>query len=153
MVARGGYSGIFPDHTSAAYLFANAMSMSDVVLLCDLQLTSDGVGICRSDLRLENSTNIADVLPGAEKTYKVNGIPLRGWFAVDFTAEQIFSNLTGSSRASRFSLLLRKPIVPVHEFCSRQLPRASCLARTPSTVSTPSPRSTTSEDCGHIPSG
>ncbi|XP_078430735.1 glycerophosphodiester phosphodiesterase GDPDL7-like [Wolffia australiana] len=96
VVARGGYSGIFPDQTAAAFLFANAMSMSNVVLFCDLQLTKDGVGICRTDLRLDNSTNIADVFPGGAKTYDVNGSPLQGWFSIDFTALQIFSNVTAS---------------------------------------------------------
>ncbi|CAA6657783.1 unnamed protein product [Spirodela intermedia] len=77
VVARG-ILGDLPGVHRAAFLFANAMSMSDVVLFCDLQLTKDGVGICRTDLRLDNSSNIADVFPDGDQTYKVNGSPVQG---------------------------------------------------------------------------
>ncbi|CAA7393900.1 unnamed protein product [Spirodela intermedia] len=92
VVARGGYSGIFPEYTAAAFLFANAMSMSDVVLFCDLQLTKDGVGICRTDLRLDNSSNIADVFPDGDQTYKVNGSPVQGCQNV-FSRPNVFDGI------------------------------------------------------------
>ncbi|KAG0491371.1 hypothetical protein HPP92_004769 [Vanilla planifolia] len=69
-------------------------SLQDVVLFCDLQLTKDGVGICKTDLRLDNSTNIASVFPKRGNTYQVNGQQVRGWFSVDFTADELFSNVT-----------------------------------------------------------
>ncbi|GAB2289118.1 hypothetical protein Dimus_023420 [Dionaea muscipula] len=32
--------------------------------------------------------------PGGEKTYTVNGKPMKGWFAVDFYADEIFNNIS-----------------------------------------------------------
>ncbi|KAL2466946.1 Glycerophosphodiester phosphodiesterase GDPDL3 [Abeliophyllum distichum] len=54
VIARGGFSGIFPDSGSYAYQLAVQLSLPDVVVWCDVQLTKDGVGICFPDLRLEN---------------------------------------------------------------------------------------------------
>lgn len=94
VVARQGYSGIFPEASEYAYQFATTTSLMGTALLCDLQLTKDGQGICRSDLRLDNATNIEAVFPKGEKTYTVNGEPVRGWFSIDYTANQLFNNVT-----------------------------------------------------------
>ncbi|KAK1288776.1 putative glycerophosphoryl diester phosphodiesterase 2 [Acorus calamus] len=94
VIARGGFSGLFPDSSQFAYQFAVSTSLLDVVLFCDLQLTKDGTGICRSDLRLDNSTNIATVYPRQQKSYAVNGETIRGWFSIDFTADQLFTNVS-----------------------------------------------------------
>ncbi|ERM97414.1 glycerophosphodiester phosphodiesterase GDPDL6 [Amborella trichopoda] len=94
VIARGGFSGLFPESSDFANSFALSVSLSNVVLLCELQLTKDGRGICRSDLRLDNSTNIADVYPHNKKTYIVNGKPLQGWFAIDFLERQLFNKVT-----------------------------------------------------------
>ncbi|CAL9075451.1 unnamed protein product [Musa textilis] len=94
VVARGGFSGIFPDSSQYAYQIAQSTSLKNVVLLCDLQLTKDGGGICQSDLRLDNSTTISSVFPKGQKTYSVNGQPLTGWFSVDFTSDQIYNNVS-----------------------------------------------------------
>ncbi|XP_020582767.1 LOW QUALITY PROTEIN: glycerophosphodiester phosphodiesterase GDPDL7-like [Phalaenopsis equestris] len=94
VVARGGFSGIFPESSSYAYDSAkSASSLHNVVVLCDLQLTKDSIGICKSDLRLDNSTNIATIFPKRGNTYRVNGQAVRGWFSVDFTAEELFTNV------------------------------------------------------------
>ncbi|CAL9127457.1 unnamed protein product [Musa acuminata var. zebrina] len=94
VVARGGFSGIFPESSQYAYQIAESTSLKNVVLLCDLQLTKDGGGICQSDLRLDNSTTISSVFPKGQKTYSVNGQPLTGWFSVDFTSDQIYNNVS-----------------------------------------------------------
>ncbi|KAF8033781.1 hypothetical protein BT93_C0134 [Corymbia citriodora subsp. variegata] len=94
VIARGGFSGIFPDSSEFAVDMAMTSSMGDVVLYCDLQLTKDGIGICQPDARLDNTTNIAMVFPKGEKTYKVNGQDLKGWFAVDYTSDELFNNVT-----------------------------------------------------------
>ncbi|XP_077230985.1 glycerophosphodiester phosphodiesterase GDPDL7-like [Tasmannia lanceolata] len=94
VIARGGYSGLFPDSSQFAYQFALSTSLSDVILFCDLQLTKDGIGICQTDLRLDNSTNIALIFPHADKTYSVNGESVRGWFSVDYTTKQLFDKIT-----------------------------------------------------------
>jgi hypothetical protein len=54
-----------------------------------VQLTKDSVGICAPDLRLDNSTSIAQDMKNKDKLYLVNGIPTRGWFTVDFTLNEL----------------------------------------------------------------
>jgi hypothetical protein len=54
-------SGLFPESSDFANQMAPATSLSDVVVLCNLQLPKDGVGICQGDIRLDNTTNIAMV--------------------------------------------------------------------------------------------
>ncbi|KDP39221.1 hypothetical protein JCGZ_00978 [Jatropha curcas] len=93
VVARGGFSGIFPDSSSYAYQLALATSVPDVVLWCDVQLTKDGVGICAPDVRLENSTDISLFFKNRESTYIVNGVSTKGWFSVDFTFSELISNI------------------------------------------------------------
>ncbi|KAI3769171.1 hypothetical protein L6452_00271 [Arctium lappa] len=85
IVARGGFSGLFPDSSFNAYTFAKITSVSDVILWCDVQLTKDNAGICFPYLNLENSSTIASVYAGRDKTYDVNGVSTKGYFPVDFT--------------------------------------------------------------------
>ncbi|KAG8086572.1 hypothetical protein GUJ93_ZPchr0010g9983 [Zizania palustris] len=94
VIARGGFSGLFPDSSQFSYQFAMSSSVHDVVLYCDLQLSSDGLGFCKSGLTLENSTLIAEVFPTRDKTYKVNGEDIHGWFSLDFTSEELYQNVT-----------------------------------------------------------
>ncbi|XP_068649216.1 glycerophosphodiester phosphodiesterase GDPDL7-like [Aristolochia californica] len=91
VIARGGYSGVFPDASSFALSFAKSTSLKDLALFCDLQMSNDGMGFCLTDLRLQNSTNIADLFPKGSKTYSVNGEDLNGWFLVDFTSKQLLN--------------------------------------------------------------
>ncbi|XP_011014752.1 PREDICTED: glycerophosphodiester phosphodiesterase GDPDL3-like [Populus euphratica] len=105
VIARGGFSGLFPDSSSVAFQFATLTSLPDVVLWCDVQLTKDGVGICAPDLRLDNSTSIAQVMKNKDKLYLVNGVPTRGWFTVDFTLNElslVFLTQGIYSRSERF---------------------------------------------------
>lgn len=105
VIARGGFSGVFPDSSSVAFQFATLTSLPDVVLWCDVQLTKDGVGICAPDLRLDNSTSIAQDMKNKDKLYLINGIPTRGWFTVDFTLNELshVSLIQGIySRSERF---------------------------------------------------
>ncbi|KAK4753046.1 hypothetical protein SAY87_021844 [Trapa incisa] len=104
VIARGGFSGMFPDSSSFAYNMALITSVSDVVVWCDVQLTKDGVGICAPFLTLENFTNIAVVFQN-QTTYLVNGVSMKGYFSIDFTFKDL-SNvyLTQGiySRSTRF---------------------------------------------------
>ncbi|KAF5199105.1 Glycerophosphodiester phosphodiesterase [Thalictrum thalictroides] len=84
VIARGGFSGLFPDSSSNAYGFAMQISLPNVVLWCDVQLTKDGVGVCLPNLVLDNGTSISG--PG-DKTYIVNGVSTKGFFSVDYTFE------------------------------------------------------------------
>ncbi|KAF5445738.1 hypothetical protein F2P56_034768 [Juglans regia] len=94
VIARGGFSGLFPESSSFANQMAQTLSLPDTVLFCNLQLTKDGIGICLSDIRLDNSTNIAMVYPKGQKTYDVNGKQVHGWFAVDYTIDQLLNNVS-----------------------------------------------------------
>ncbi|KAJ0984392.1 hypothetical protein J5N97_002748 [Dioscorea zingiberensis] len=90
VIARGGYSGIFPESSQFAYQFAISTSLPDLVLFCDLQLTKDGVGFCHSGLKLDNSTNISQAFPKGQTTYSVNGEVATGWFGIDYVSKALF---------------------------------------------------------------
>lgn len=89
VVARGGFSGIFPDSSLNAYGLAVQIGLSDSLVWCDLQLTKDGSGICFPDIRLENASDIDLVYPKGRKTYLVNGVSTPGWFSVDFNLKDL----------------------------------------------------------------
>jgi hypothetical protein len=54
-------------------------------------MTKDGVGMCLSDMTLDNSTDIQSIFPKGQKTYTINGEDVRGWFSIDFTSDQLFN--------------------------------------------------------------
>ncbi|XP_008227060.1 PREDICTED: glycerophosphodiester phosphodiesterase GDPDL3 [Prunus mume] len=91
VIARGGFSGLFPGFSTAAFNLALVTSVPDVVLWCDVQLTRDGAGICFPDLLLNNNSDIEAVFPKKDKTYLVNGVSTRGWFTVDYTFNDLAS--------------------------------------------------------------
>lgn len=93
VIARGGLSGVFPESSPFANQMATSAGVFNTALYCNLQLTKDGIGICLTDLRLQNSTTIEDVFPKAFKYYKVNGKTVRGWFSVDYMSEDLFSKV------------------------------------------------------------
>ena len=89
VIARGGFSGLFPDSSLNAYQFASAVSVPDLVLWCDVQLTKDAVGICFPSLDLQNSSVIKQAFPNASNTYAVNGVSTQGYFSIDFTFQDL----------------------------------------------------------------
>lgn len=111
VIARGGFSGLFPESCQYANLVGVQQSLSGSALFCNLQQSKDGVGFCHTDIRLDNITNIATIYPKSQKTYKVNGQDLTGWYPMDFTSEQLFSNVTSKANlvlnvySSRFSMV------------------------------------------------
>lgn len=105
VVAKGGFSGLFPESSSMANQNALATSLSDVVLYCNLQLTKDGIGVCLSDIKLDNNTNVPDIYPKGQKTYTINGQSVRGWFALDFTIDQLFNKVTCKFNYASFVVL------------------------------------------------
>lgn len=94
VIARGGFSGLFPGFSSAAYNLALITSVPDVVLYCDVQLTKDAAGICFPDLLLNNNSNVDQVFEKKEKTYPVNGFPTKGWFSIDYSLKDL-ANIFG----------------------------------------------------------
>ncbi|KAL3508420.1 hypothetical protein ACH5RR_027821 [Cinchona calisaya] len=105
VVARGGFSGLFPDSSINAYILTIQTSLPDVVLWCDVQLTKDEAGICFPDLKLDNASDVSNLFTNRQSTYLVNGVPTKGWFSIDYTLKdlQLISLSQGIySRTNRF---------------------------------------------------
>ncbi|XP_017436989.1 glycerophosphodiester phosphodiesterase GDPDL3-like [Vigna angularis] len=106
VIARGGFSGIYPDSSDFAYSLAAQTSLANVILWCDVQLTKDGEGICIPSIKLENATDIGHISEFKSKTYSVNGVQTSGYFSVDYTLKELLSNVLliqgDYTRTSRF---------------------------------------------------
>ncbi|PIM99215.1 Glycerophosphoryl diester phosphodiesterase [Handroanthus impetiginosus] len=89
VIARGGFSGIFPDSSIYAYSVAVQTGLPNLHVWCDVQLTRDGAGICFPDIRMENASDIDNVYSNRSHTYLVNGVSTQAWFSVDFTLEEL----------------------------------------------------------------
>ncbi|KAL8093082.1 hypothetical protein AgCh_035099 [Apium graveolens] len=90
-IARGGFSGIFPDSSMTGYTLALITGLPDMILWCDVQLTSDGAGICFPELTLNNGSDIGGLFNESSNTYLVNGVSRTGWFSVDFTLDALIN--------------------------------------------------------------
>ncbi|KAJ4841991.1 hypothetical protein Tsubulata_005423 [Turnera subulata] len=91
VIARGGFSGMFPYGSANAFQLASYASVPDLVVWCNVQLTKDGFGVCLPELLMQNATNVAAEFPDREKAYPVNGVPTSGYFTVDFTYYELGS--------------------------------------------------------------
>ncbi|XAR56756.1 Glycerophosphodiester phosphodiesterase [Bertholletia excelsa] len=89
VIARGGFSGLFPDSSSSAYLLAGLVSLPNVIFWCDVQLTKDGKGICFPYPWLNNGSDITSWYPNRTNTYSINGVSTEGSFSVDFTLDEL----------------------------------------------------------------
>ncbi|KAL8509839.1 hypothetical protein ACS0TY_016891 [Phlomoides rotata] len=124
VIARGGFSGIFPDSSWFAYSLAVQTGLPNVHMWCDVQLTKDGAGICFPDTRLDNSSDIDIMYKNRKKTYVINGASVDGWFSVDFTLKELASvNLKQRiySRPPNFDGILN-PILTVDDMVSQIKP-------------------------------
>jgi glycerophosphoryl diester phosphodiesterase len=103
LIAHRGASAYAPEHTLAAYRLAIEQGADYVEQ--DLQITKDGVLICLHDAALGRTTDAEQVFPGRAATRNAAGKTQRGWYAVDFTLEEIRRLDAGSwfSRANRFA--------------------------------------------------
>ncbi|KAM3752102.1 hypothetical protein ACB098_04G163700 [Castanea mollissima] len=59
-----------------SYILALLVRVPSVVLWCDMQLTKDGIGICAPDVRLNNSTDIADFFAHLDQNASAQVNPL-----------------------------------------------------------------------------
>ncbi|HSE35807.1 MAG TPA: glycerophosphodiester phosphodiesterase family protein [Blastocatellia bacterium] len=105
LIAHRGASAYAPEHTLAAYELAIAQGADFVEQ--DLQVTKDGALICLHDPDLGRTTNVSEVFP-ARQTMRdpfETGTPKRGWYAVDFTLDEIKRLDAGSwfNRANPFA--------------------------------------------------
>ncbi|ONK70122.1 uncharacterized protein A4U43_C05F30490 [Asparagus officinalis] len=117
VVAKGGFSGLFPDSSSDAFGFTYLAGSPDTITWCDVQLTKDGVGVCLPSMTLDNCTNIQFFAPNGTNTYSVDGVPTSGWFSVDYdfkTLGQVSVLRSTLSRSDKFDATLY-PILTVEE--------------------------------------
>ncbi|XP_066380350.1 glycerophosphodiester phosphodiesterase GDPDL4-like [Miscanthus floridulus] len=118
VIAKGGFSGVFPDSSQDAYSFAKDASAPGTAMWCDVQLTKDGVGVCLRDINMNNCTTVGQAYPARKRTYVIDGVHKSGWFVSDFTINELRSAvyLTQSiwSRTERFDAIY--PIVSVTDF-------------------------------------
>ncbi|CAN6268208.1 unnamed protein product [Urochloa humidicola] len=113
IVAKGGFSGLFPDSSEYAYGFVQSVSSPDTILYCDVRLTKDEVGICLPDIKMDNCTDIASFYTQGQKSYLVNGAPTSGWFSVDYNntdLRQVSLMQSIGSRSPRFDSNFYPPL-------------------------------------------
>ncbi|XP_054797527.1 glycerophosphodiester phosphodiesterase GDPDL4-like [Prosopis cineraria] len=124
VIARGGFSGIFPDSSLAAYNLALITSVPNVISWCDVQLTKDSAGICLPDIKLDNASDISGVFQNKSTTYLVNGVPTRGYFSVDYTIKDLSQVVLSQGVYSRTNKFDGNafPIFTVEEFVKQVAP-------------------------------
>ncbi|ONK79062.1 uncharacterized protein A4U43_C01F2510 [Asparagus officinalis] len=117
VVAKGGFSGIFPESSSDAFQATYLSGSPDTITWCGVQLTKDGTGICIPSMLLDTCTSIQVVFPNETSTYSVDGVPTSGWFSVDYdfqSLEQVSVIRSILSRSDKFDFNAY-PILPVEE--------------------------------------
>lgn len=92
IIARGGFTGLFPEGSSDAIGISQDIS----IFLCNLHFTKDIGAFCVTGIKLDNTTNIAMFDP-KEKTYNINGKDVQGHFLVDYTGAQIDQNVSSET--------------------------------------------------------
>ncbi|GAB4112334.1 MAG: glycerophosphodiester phosphodiesterase [Acidobacteriota bacterium] len=101
LIAHRGASAYAPEHTAEAYELAIRQGADYIEP--DLQMTRDGVFVCLHDPTLDRTTDVETRFPGRRATRVLGGEPVEGWFAADFTLEEIKSLDAGSWFDPRFS--------------------------------------------------
>lgn len=89
MVAHRGASGYRPEHTRASYELA--VELGADFIEPDLVMTRDGVLVDRHEPDVSETTDVADhpELADRRRTKLVDGKPVTGWFAEDFTLTEL----------------------------------------------------------------
>jgi glycerophosphoryl diester phosphodiesterase len=89
VIGHRGASGYLPEHTLEAYTLAIGRGANFIEP--DLVSTKDGVLIARHEVKITQTTDVANHPEFADRrTNKViDGIPEEGWFADDFTLAEI----------------------------------------------------------------
>ena len=87
IIAHRGASGYRPEHTLEAYTLAITQGADYVEP--DLVSTKDGVLICRHECLLTETTDVADKFPERKRSLVIDGRKVAGWFALDFTVDEI----------------------------------------------------------------
>lgn len=95
VIARGGFSGFYPDSSAVAFEFATMNSISGTILYCNVHFTKDNQAFCTTHINLEETTNIATFDPKGAKKYNINGFERKGYFGIDYTYEELVKNVFG----------------------------------------------------------
>lgn len=100
VIAHRGASGHRPEHTLAGYELAYRLGADSVEL--DVVATKDGVLVCRHDLDLSRTTDVAErpELAHLGRTIEVDGTTRTGWFVHDLTLAEV-KQLRARERWSR----------------------------------------------------
>ena len=101
LVAHRGASAYAPEHTVAAYKLA-LLQGADYVEQ-DLQVTKDGILVCRHDSTLERTTNVASLFPNRFSRDRAEGSTDIHWYIKDFTLEELKKLDAGSWFDRKFS--------------------------------------------------
>lgn len=89
VLAHRGASGYRPEHTLAAYELA--VEMGADYIEPDLVMTRDGVLVDRHEPEIAQTTDVAERPEYADRmtAKQVDGVVVTGWFAEDFTLEEL----------------------------------------------------------------
>jgi hypothetical protein len=87
VIAHRGASGYRPEHTAEAYNLA--VQMGADAIEPDLVITRDGVLIARHENEIGGTTDVGERFPDRRTTKEIDGKPVTGWFAEDFTLAEI----------------------------------------------------------------
>ena len=89
VIGHRGASGYRPEHTLASYELA--IEQGADFIEPDVVSTKDGVLIARHEPEISGTTDVADrpEFAGRKTTKMVDGAPVEGWFADDFTLAEI----------------------------------------------------------------
>ncbi|MCP2253462.1 glycerophosphoryl diester phosphodiesterase [Prauserella aidingensis] len=133
VVGHRGASGYRPEHTLASYELAARMGADYIEP--DLVTTSDGVLVARHEPEIGGTTDVADRPEFADRktTKMVDGEPMTGWFAEDFTLAEL-KTLRAKERLpeirpnntiydGRFEIPTLQEVIDLSERLSRELHR------------------------------
>jgi glycerophosphoryl diester phosphodiesterase len=87
IIAHRGASGVRPEHTLEAYDLAIAQGADFIEP--DVVSTKDGVLIARHENEIGATTDVATRFPQRKRVAIVDGVAVEGWFAEDFTIDEL----------------------------------------------------------------
>ncbi|MDB5174792.1 MAG: glycerophosphoryl diester phosphodiesterase [Phycisphaerales bacterium] len=89
IIGHRGVCGYLPEHTLASYQLA--VDLGADMIEADLVPTRDGVLLCRHESELSLTTDVATrpEFSGRRTTKTIDGLRTEGWFAEDFTLEEV----------------------------------------------------------------
>ena len=101
IIAHRGASGHRPEHTLESYRLA--IEMGADFIEPDLVSTRDGHLVARHEPEIGETTDVArrPEFAARRRTMEVDGVPVTGWFTVDFTLEELRSLRAVQPRADR----------------------------------------------------